>query len=315
MGDRSYRNNMKTVLDVHLEALINAYRIQNDLDPVAFNKSLDKAAQRHTNDMAEKDFFGYTGSDGSTFLTRLYDVEYNPIAGSQLIGVGLNSAQEIFDGMEEAYSPFLLDEDVKELGIGYTYLENDTEEVNFNYYSSLIFADDGGDDPVLPQVFDSSDIIQGPESDDFFITAGQWKLNLGLGNDIGVVKPGDRTPVYGQSGDDIILGNEVDNYLSGDKGDDILWGGKRGFDWLKGGTDSDKFVIGLQKDRTTIIDFKSGEDSIILENGLEYSDLEIVPKWGYLSVTANGYDGELRFTNGLTKLTEDDVLIAHETSV
>jgi len=44
--------------------------------PLAFNEKLIAAARRHSNDMAQHDFQGHDGSDGSSFVDRLSDAGY-----------------------------------------------------------------------------------------------------------------------------------------------------------------------------------------------------------------------------------------------
>lgn len=52
-------------------AAVNAERAKNGLGPMCTNKKLQKAAQLHSEDMAAKNFMGHTGSNGSTFVSRI----------------------------------------------------------------------------------------------------------------------------------------------------------------------------------------------------------------------------------------------------
>ncbi len=68
--------------------LINEYRAENGLGPVKVSATLTRAAERHANDMAAKDYMGHTGSDGSTPAERAWGAKYPRSAG-----VGENLAE------------------------------------------------------------------------------------------------------------------------------------------------------------------------------------------------------------------------------
>jgi len=67
----------------------------------------------------------------------------------------------------------------------------------------------------------------------------------------------------GNDGANHLLGNRVNNRLSGLGGDDILDGG-RGNDMLTGGDGNDTFAFSARSDMDTIVDFTHGEDTIDL---------------------------------------------------
>ncbi len=69
--------------------LINIYRAQNGVAPLAVSPSLTKAARRHVADMATNDFLDHTGSDGSTPGKRAWDAGYPASAA-----VGENLARD-----------------------------------------------------------------------------------------------------------------------------------------------------------------------------------------------------------------------------
>jgi uncharacterized protein YkwD len=50
---------------------INAARANHGLAPLRSSLSLHRAAQRHTNDMINRDYFGHTSPTGSTLYTRI----------------------------------------------------------------------------------------------------------------------------------------------------------------------------------------------------------------------------------------------------
>lgn len=73
--------------------LINDYRAQNGLPPLAFSQTLSVAAETLSLDMATNDFFSHTGSNGSTFVDRITAAGY-PDPG--------NTAENIFAGSDVA---------------------------------------------------------------------------------------------------------------------------------------------------------------------------------------------------------------------
>jgi uncharacterized protein YkwD len=77
--------------------LINDYRAQNGLPALAFSQTLSVAADTLSIDMATKDFFSHTGSDGSSFSSRIAAAGY-PDPG--------NSAENIFAGDSTAAGAF-----------------------------------------------------------------------------------------------------------------------------------------------------------------------------------------------------------------
>jgi uncharacterized protein YkwD len=73
--------------------LVNDHRSQNGLPPLAFSQTLSVAAEALSLDMATKDFFSHTGSNGSSFVDRITAAGY-PDPG--------NTAENIFAGGDSA---------------------------------------------------------------------------------------------------------------------------------------------------------------------------------------------------------------------
>lgn len=57
--------------------LINQERAKYGLPPLTLVPALTQSARRHSNDMAQNNFFDHTGSDGSTFDQRITGAGYN----------------------------------------------------------------------------------------------------------------------------------------------------------------------------------------------------------------------------------------------
>ncbi|EGZ19764.1 hypothetical protein PHYSODRAFT_493104 [Phytophthora sojae] len=58
-------------------AAVNKQRATGGLKPLCLNKKLHAAAQRHSDDMAAKDFMAHDGSDGSTMSERITQAGYD----------------------------------------------------------------------------------------------------------------------------------------------------------------------------------------------------------------------------------------------
>ena len=69
--------------------LINDYRAEKGIGPLALSQSLSVAADAHSRDMATNDFFSHTGFNGSTFIDRLTAAGYpDPFSGAENIAAG-----------------------------------------------------------------------------------------------------------------------------------------------------------------------------------------------------------------------------------
>ncbi|MDE5080408.1 MAG: DUF4347 domain-containing protein, partial [Trichodesmium sp. St18_bin1] len=126
-------------------------------------------------------------------------------------------------------------------------------------YSALAGNDrvygNGGDDTI--DGGEGNDIIYGGNDDDL--------LNGGLGHD----------RLYGDNGNDQLLGQDGNDILYGGAGDDILNGGP-GNDRYNGGAGTDTLIIAPGMGLDMIQGFEDGTDTIKLEAGIGFADLDIV---------------------------------------
>lgn len=119
---------------------LNAYRAANGLPAYVVNDLLTKAATVHANDMACNQLFAHTGSDGSTFTTRVAASGYNassvtenvygsypPLTGQGAVDWWKNDKTDI------RHNQNLLSAAYTEIGVGYSFFNN------FGYYV-LVFA-------------------------------------------------------------------------------------------------------------------------------------------------------------------------------
>lgn len=81
--------------------------------------------------------------------------------------------------------------------------------------------------------------------------------------------------IHGLGGNDVLLGGSGDDALLGGGGDDLLEGGF-GLDTLTGGAGADRFVLAADTGVDTVLDFSVGEDTLVLADGLDLSQIEII---------------------------------------
>lgn len=109
-----------------LDALsrLNEARKANGAPPLAWSALLDKAAQRHSEDMAGKGFIDEIGSDGSAPRQRVEAAGYPKWGGAQIWAESIYAGQSSFDEAlnfilsEDGQRRTLLSDRVREVGIG-----------------------------------------------------------------------------------------------------------------------------------------------------------------------------------------------------
>ena len=122
--------------------LTNIERAKEGLKPLTLNSQLVDAAQDHSSDMAQDDFFSHTGADGSDVGSRVIDSGYQYSTAGENIAAGQTTAAEVVEGWMNSpgHRANILNPDFTEIGIGYEYLENDTGSVNYNHYWTQVFG-------------------------------------------------------------------------------------------------------------------------------------------------------------------------------
>lgn len=100
----------------------NRYRAQNGCGPLVLHPTLNAAAQRHSDDMANRNFFGHTGSDGSTFASRMVQAGYYFSQAAENIGAGYATPADVVDAWmrSPAHRANILNCELTELGLGYS---------------------------------------------------------------------------------------------------------------------------------------------------------------------------------------------------
>ncbi len=123
-------------------ALVNNQRQQAGLKPVRLNSSLSAAAQSHSEDMALNDFFGHGGSSGSKVDDRVLAAGYNYALVGENIAAGFSTPESVVQAWMESPShrQNILHPLLKEMGIGFYFLENDAGTANYRYYWTQDFG-------------------------------------------------------------------------------------------------------------------------------------------------------------------------------
>ncbi|GAA2265221.1 hypothetical protein GCM10010145_43190 [Streptomyces ruber] len=105
-------------------SLTNAERSRAGCPALQGSPALDTAAQRHAQDMADHDFFGHDGSDGSTMVSRAEAAGYTGWrALAENVAAGRPTAADVVRGWMDSpgHRANILDCSLKHIGVGYAY--------------------------------------------------------------------------------------------------------------------------------------------------------------------------------------------------
>jgi uncharacterized protein YkwD len=99
--------------------LVNDQRAKAGCDPLTVDPKLAQAAQDHSTDMAERDYFDHTTPEGLTFADRIVNAGY-PTPGAENIAVGQQNADQVMDGWmnSDGHRANILNCDLKSIGVG-----------------------------------------------------------------------------------------------------------------------------------------------------------------------------------------------------
>jgi uncharacterized protein YkwD len=90
------------------------------VDAVSWNNKLEQAANNHSTDMYENDFFAHESPNGSTLTTRLQEVEYNYSTAGENIAYGYTSEQQVIEAWlnSQGHCANIMNGNYKEMGVG-----------------------------------------------------------------------------------------------------------------------------------------------------------------------------------------------------
>lgn len=100
--------------------LVNAERDDAGCKPLNVDAKLAQAAQDHSADMAERDYFDHTTPEGLTFAERIVNAGY-PTPGAENIAVGQQTSEEVMDGWmnSDGHRANILNCELTNIGVGF----------------------------------------------------------------------------------------------------------------------------------------------------------------------------------------------------
>lgn len=117
LSDRDYSH---TTLDPQrARDLINTYRREKGLKPLALNAKLSEAAKEHSRDLAKWDRISHYGSDGSNPWDRVKRTGYPAKVAAENVGTGQIDFGEVLKGWKDSpgHNKNLLLSDANEMGL------------------------------------------------------------------------------------------------------------------------------------------------------------------------------------------------------
>jgi uncharacterized protein YkwD len=99
--------------------LVNKERAKSGCDPLRVDPKLAQAAQEHSSDMSDRDYFDHTTPEGVSFADRIVNAGY-PTPGAENIAVGQKNAQQVMQGWmnSDGHRANILNCDLNAIGVG-----------------------------------------------------------------------------------------------------------------------------------------------------------------------------------------------------
>lgn len=122
--------------------LTNQHRAAAGCAPLTINGRLMAAAQLHSEDMALRDFFSHTSSNGSSPWDRMRAQGYTFSHAAENIAAGYPTPASVVEGWmnSSGHRANILNCNLREVGVGYYFLANDTGSVNYRHYWTQDFG-------------------------------------------------------------------------------------------------------------------------------------------------------------------------------
>ena len=244
--------------------LTNIERSKLGFSPLTLNTQLLNAAETHSQNMALQDFFSHTGKDGSSLGSRISATGYQFSAAAENIAAGSSTPEQVVSSWmnSSGHRANILNPNLKEIGIGYYFLADDTGSVNFNHYWTQVFATslDGSVNPApaptptptpntlvsiispIPNATGDGSPTTAPKN-----TASGGNYFLSDSADTQIPTNAAGLPIFALSGKDNITGGEEVDSINGMQGADTI-NGAGGNDSLSGGKESDLIDGGVGND-------------------------------------------------------------------
>lgn len=122
--------------------LTNQERRKVGLQALKFEMRLTTAAKRHSQDMALQDYFSHKQPNGGTPGDRITATGYQWSSYAENIAAGMSTPEAAVAGWMNSpgHRANILKPELKEIGIGYYFLADDTGKVNYHHYWTQVFA-------------------------------------------------------------------------------------------------------------------------------------------------------------------------------
>jgi uncharacterized protein YkwD len=122
--------------------LTNEYRQSQKLAPLTLNDQLAIAAQRHSEDMLNLDFFEHDSLDGKTPEQRTTLANYRGRYTGENIAAGYQTPETVVEGWinSPGHRENLLNPDSREMGLGYVFSANDPGRQTWRHYWTQVFG-------------------------------------------------------------------------------------------------------------------------------------------------------------------------------
>ena len=100
--------------------IVNIERSEAGEEPLVYNMALERAAQAHAEDMAEKGYFSHTAPDGSDFSARADAAGYTGFPGGENIAQGQRSPEQVMNSWmnSQGHRENILRPRFDEIGVG-----------------------------------------------------------------------------------------------------------------------------------------------------------------------------------------------------
>ncbi len=119
---------------------INSIRARHGVGALRIDDRLNRAAQIHSDDMARRDFFDHSSPEGTRMTDRADRAGYHWRRLIENIAAGYPNVAAAIEGWMESpdHRAGLLDNRVRDAGMGYVYLPRDGGQIQKAHYWTLL---------------------------------------------------------------------------------------------------------------------------------------------------------------------------------
>ncbi|RUS99576.1 hypothetical protein DSM107003_01600 [Trichormus variabilis SAG 1403-4b] len=161
--------------------------------------------------------------------------------------------------------------------------------------NTTVDGGNGEDNLVVAEANGTNNLFGAADADELQVIEGSRQLLFGGSGNDKITSAGSNNRLFGGSGIDVLVSN-LNDFLSGGDGDDVLFAGKAGGNQLTGGNGNEQFWVAngsLPTSKNTITDFTIGVDKI------GFGGVEIL---NFGQVTREQTDADTLLKNGTTEI-------------